>query len=489
MRPITLLLSLSCLLLAHEAVRGQTTFSKRYNYGPFIGGDRSPDGHLVLTNGMIAFRMDANGDELWHSYISNAGSGYTFAYTDIACLGDGAVMVGAATPIEPDTMGLGESGQWVTAVLSSTGQGHWLNINGTSFSDELYFAESLGDGTAVIGGMWYALPGIFATIKRVAYDGPAQAVGDCNCDETVAYTFMYGAHGTTDGGYVAWGGGGGGFCFRVNAAMQVVWSYQFDNIYVNAVAGGPDGVSYIMGSGRLIKVAADGSLLWARYIEEPDGGLMAVRPNGKILIAGGQWLMQCDSSGAVEWARQYDGYINGLELTDDGQGCYLFGSTLTQQQGWLALTDNMGLIEDCSVADVDALITDTTLTDLIIEEVCMCYTNTDGFGGGPIPTAILGPAEVETVDCFSVQVESIRPSTFSVSPVPAQDRVRVTFERPPPEGSRLDLLNAQGQVQRAIPVGRLTGADIDRADLPNGVYLLRLVQPGGPVISSRSVFL
>ncbi len=318
MRPISLLMTLASLLLAHETLQGQTTFSKRYNYGPFVGGDRSPDGHLVLTNGTHAFRMDADGEELWHANVSSAGSGYTYAFTDIACIGEGAIMVGAATPLVPDTMGLGESGQWVSTVVSSAGMGQWVNINGTSFSDELYFAESLADGTALIGGMWYALPGIFATIKRTAYDGSTQAVGDCNCDEGAAFTFMYGAHATADGGYVAWGGGGGGFCFRVNADMQVTWYYQFDNVYVNAVAGGPGGVSYIQGSDRLIKVAADGSLLWARYIQEPGGGLMAVKPNGDILIGGGQWLTQCDSSGAVDWARQYYGYINGLELTADG---------------------------------------------------------------------------------------------------------------------------------------------------------------------------
>ena len=489
MRRPTILMTLAFFLLAQVSVQAQTTFSKRYDYGPFLGGDRSPDGHLVFTDGSYAFRMDAQGEELWHAFVSNAGSGYTFAFSDIACIADGAIMVGAATLIVPDTMGLGESGQWVAAVVSSAGVGQWVNINGASFSDELYFAESLLDGTAVYGGMWFALPGTFATIKRSAFEPATLPVGDCDCDEGSTFTFMYGAHATADSGYVAWGGGGGGFCFRVNAAMQVMWCYQFDNVYVNAVAAGPGGVSYILGSDRLIKVAADGSLLWAKHIEEPGGGLIAVKPTGDILIAGGQWLTQCDSSGTVDWARQYDGYINGLELTANGEGCYLYGSMLTQQQAWVALTDNMGLIEGCSVTDVNAVIMDTTLTDLVTEDVCWCYTNTAGFGGGPVPTIVLDPVIPEIVDCFSVQVENIQPSTFSVIPVPVLDLARVSFALPPTKGSRLELLNTCGQLLGDIPVGLVNSVDIERADLPSGVYLLRLLQPGAPATWTRVLFL
>lgn len=204
----------------------------------------------------------------------------------------------------------------------------------------------------------------------------ARAYGGSSID--TAYTL----HQTADGGYVlagytqSFGAGDRDFwVVRVDAFGNIVWQRAIGGPLADtamelvetvdggfAIAGVTRSYGAGMVSGWVVKLDANGSLLWNRVIGGSNsnsfGGLAATSDGGVIAAgatqpAGGSydgWLVKLSSAGAVTWQRRYSGadtdMFTRVRQTADG-GYIAVGQTQSFGTGgdlWVVKTDASGAI-------------------------------------------------------------------------------------------------------------------------------------------------
>jgi len=316
-------------------------------------------------------------DTLWWRLFG--GSGYEEAYSLEATLDGGYIVAGYSTTVDP-------SGDFYVVKTDAEGNLLWDNKYGGSDSDVGRSVQQTSEGGYIIAGQTRSYGGGNDDVYLVKVDSVGNFEWDHAYGGTVSETGFL-VQQTSDGGYII-----AGFIWLESQNMDmylVKTDASGDTLWVRNFGGGlwekgyavrqtPDG-GYIVagftasfGAGAydvyLIKVDADGNLLWDRTYggTSYEGAYAAqITSDGGYVLAGwtssfgsggdDMYLVKTDADGNFLWQRTYGGtdieWAQSVRQTSDG-GYILAGWTYVedydQTNTYLVKTDSDGnLLWEC----------------------------------------------------------------------------------------------------------------------------------------------
>lgn len=471
-------------------VFGQTYFSRIYEGFRLNSGTITPDSGLVLSGGgsliyggRSLLRVDRDGTPLWTTSYTTVIGDPVWIH-DVAWLGDSSyILVGSAGP------------EWtplnvmVQQVVGSTGEVSWGGrLTGTGYpedrSDWLRRAERTTDGSVIVCGARRImnLAGVYGPgyvvrigVEEGSYSTPFVSNaggGDVSVIQDVAST--------GDGGFVSVGiADNHTIAVKVSASGTVVWARRVyyvgtDDLWMHTVEG-EEGSTYIAaqafsGTFRLIQLDSTGTVSWTRKYQMPgdDRPTGFVRfPNGDLWISGTGWLMACSSMGDVLWAREVPHTIVDMEGALEADGVFLVGRD--GNDGWLMRTDITGQVPGCPEMSFVPTVTSETLVTQSYSGVSSAYGLSGYEAGGS-----LGQVPATQMDCLVTGVQPLGTSGQSLRayPVPFTHQLNLDL---PESHDRVELIDAQGAMQRSLRTSNERSIILNRGDLVPGLYLLRVM--------------
>lgn len=465
-----------CALGVHAA-NGQSTFSRTYGQGAFLGGGIMPDSGVVLAfeNGLI--RTDATGQPLWRKTYNSIGLGpggggllntpWDSWFRDVAAMGDTAIMaVGHTISTDPNST---SSHQFLQCVVDPSGDPLYSRQLGGTFGQYYYFAQAVPGDRVVVGGAYNGLAGNTGRAHLVA-------TGDTGFPEHQGNAIMTGAAFIGDacplplGGYLlAEVRSDGGLYFRkVDAAFNGVAQCRVPGQVTGVqVAAAPDGSGYGLNSGvtgqvDLVHFDTLCVPLWhKRYTIFSDTAAatdLFVRPNGRVVVSGRDWVMQLAPDGTIDHVQQYAGHtIRALEMVPGDQGHYLIGSV--GNDGWLMRVDTSGLATGCAVAALTAQSVDVPLGPS---------------GANTYPTFPWGSVEHSDVATTVVPSSLLECGTVEIDPIAEPGALRLRRD-----GDRLFVEAEQGERMVALRVFDMQGRCVAASSFaPRQQAVVSLRDPG-----------
>ncbi|MCB2380507.1 T9SS type A sorting domain-containing protein [Hymenobacter sp. BT635] len=390
-------------------------------------------------------KLDANGNKLWDK---------TFGGNDIDQLvalrvtPDGGYILGGYSMSnssgDKTQNSQGELDYWLVK-LDAAGNKLWDKTLGSRSIDVLTALLVTTDGGYIVGGNT-DVPGVSGDkTQDGAYDDfwlvKLDATGTKQWDKVIGTTLtdkMYALTKTRDGGYLV----GGYSPFSIpNARAIDFWTVKLD------AAGNRQWQTYIGGAGT--------DIVLNLQQDQDDGYLMAGVSNANAFYDKTQpprgnddyWLVKTDAAGNKRWDLTLGGSEyetpHVVRLTPDG-GYILSGKSSSGSSG-------------------DKTQPGRGSSDLWVVKL----------GGTLTPTAQAAPRH-----------------SLSVWPNPAHNRLTLRLpESVPRLGLHLTLLGATGRVafSQALPITASADIPVEIGAQPAGLYLVRLVGPGGYLATQRLV--
>ena len=291
-------------------------------------------------------RLDAQGRTLWNQYYGNLGGenkaddGY-----DVQETADGGFLVGGSLY---RVSGLHDA---VMIRTDSEGVEQRRDVLASYASEKYSGITAMSDGRYVGAGDYGKAPEL-ALLAYYTEAGVRQEMASIQCLEVpggASVNDFRDVLGLPDGGLVAVGSAAGGthkgWVVRTDAALNVIWENLFEipTGVLTSVVATPDGgfaaAGYGFGSMVLVRMDADGNVLWEEYYEAGSAAEDLVALEDGFVLASTEnddaFLLRTDEDGLEVWTASYGGpSLDHLYTMDPAPGGGLVCGGRTRPEGF-----------------------------------------------------------------------------------------------------------------------------------------------------------
>ena len=291
-------------------------------------------------------RLDAQGRTLWNQYYGNLGGenkaddGY-----DVQETADGGFLVGGSLY---RVSGLHDA---VMIRTDLEGVEQRRDVLASYASEKYSGITAMSDGRYVGAGDYGKAPEL-ALLAYYTEAGVRQEMASIQCLEVpggASVNDFRDVLGLPDGGLVAVGSAAGGthkgWVVRTDAALNVIWENLFEipTGVLTSVVATPDGgfaaAGYGFGSMVLVRMDADGNVLWEEYYEAGSAAEDLVALEDGFVLASTEnddaFLLRTDEDGLEVWTASYGGpSLDHLYTMDPAPGGGLVCGGRTRPEGF-----------------------------------------------------------------------------------------------------------------------------------------------------------